>query len=71
MYHKKVEIVADVTRSFDLKSQRLHNNEVSLYFYVTGIVSIGSDCGQPKWPGIYVDVTKYEGWIMEKMNGAI
>ena len=35
--------------------------------YLCGIVSFGVGCGQRDYPGVYTDVSKYLGWIYQKM----
>ena len=35
--------------------------------YLCGIVSFGIGCGQRDYPGVYTDVSKYLGWIYQKM----
>ncbi|KAH8324038.1 hypothetical protein KR074_008619 [Drosophila pseudoananassae] len=37
---------------------------------VYGIVSFGTGCGEPRFPGIYTDVYSYLGWIMNDFNPA-
>lgn len=36
-------------------------------WYIKGVVSSGADCGQPGWPGIYINVQRYLKWIRGKM----
>ncbi|NXC43723.1 TMPSC protease, partial [Penelope pileata] len=32
-------------------------------YYLTGVTSFGLGCGRPKFPGIYVHLSRYSGWI--------
>ncbi|XP_012940643.1 serine protease hepsin [Aplysia californica] len=36
-------------------------------WYAHGISSWGYDCAEPKWPGIYTDVSKYIPWLQRQM----
>jgi secreted trypsin-like serine protease len=33
-----------------------------------GIVSMGTGCGQPSYPGIYADVSYFNNWIMQQVS---
>lgn len=33
-----------------------------------GIVSFGYKCGEPCYPGVYVDLTKYGDWIFTNLE---
>ena len=37
-------------------------------FELVGLVSWGYDCGDPVYPGVYVDVEFYEAWIDNNMD---
>lgn len=37
---------------------------------LAGVVSFGAYCGEPKYPGVYVDVSYYRTWIEKASNGA-
>ncbi|OXB56544.1 hypothetical protein ASZ78_008808 [Callipepla squamata] len=36
-------------------------------FYVAGITSFGLGCGHPNFPGIYVRLSQYRGWIQSQL----
>nr|XP_019543397.2 trypsin delta-like [Aedes albopictus] len=37
---------------------------------VAGVVSFGSGCAHPTYPGVYMDITHYEKWIGKALSGA-
>ncbi|XP_027648640.2 transmembrane protease serine 12 [Falco cherrug] len=36
-------------------------------YYLIGIASFGVGCGRPKFPGIYVRLSQYRGWIKSEL----
>lgn len=45
------------------------NNNRDLVYYVVGVVSLGpNDCGTENFPGIYIRVTSYVHWIVDKLK---
>lgn len=51
------------------------SSNLSLYgligrFYLIGIVSLGKDCADPDYPGVYVNVHEYQSWISSVLSNA-
>jgi len=63
--HRWQVIFISTTVSLTLDRARCLHVELHVRCFSTGVTSWGYDCGQPRWPGIYTDVSVFSDWVRQ------